>query len=116
MSASCYLDFPCLRSESSSFSHGVPFSNGVELWRRLFAVHTRWPQLPPWMVEPGMRSRTIESLGAIYGTTLPKRRKCRVRPARTEGITVVDQDDQNARESRSRLDLAGGRLFRPNWR
>ena len=27
---------------------------------------------------------------------------------------MVDQDDQQARESRSRLDLAG-RLFRPNW-
>lgn len=28
---------------------------------------------------------------------------------------MLDQDDQKARESRSRLDLAG-RLFRPNWR
>jgi hypothetical protein len=28
---------------------------------------------------------------------------------------MVDQDDRKARESRSRLDLAG-RLFRPNWR
>jgi Sulfotransferase domain len=59
-----------------------------------------------------MRSGTIESLEALCGTILPKRRKCRVQPARREGIAVVDQD---ARESRSRLDLAG-RLFRPNWR
>jgi hypothetical protein len=62
-----------------------------------------------------MGSRTIESLEALCDTTLPKRRKCRVRPATREGIAVMDQDDQNARESRSRLDLAG-RLFRPNWR
>jgi Sulfotransferase domain len=68
------------------------------------------------MVERGTSSGTIESLEALSDTILPKRRKCRVRPARREAIAVIDQDDQNARESRSRLDLAGGRLFRPNWR
>jgi hypothetical protein len=38
-----------------------------------------------------------------------------VEATRGEGIAMVPGDDQKARESRSRLDLAG-RLFRPHWR
>ena len=88
-------------------------SNRIEPRLRSFAVHTGGPVvLHGWRNGSWARERSSRWDRSVTRISLAEKVWA---ATRGEGIAVVEEDDQKARESRSRLDLAG-RLFRPHWR